>query len=493
MTKTVAIVGSGFASWGAAIALAGRDKIATKIFDIGLTKAEDEKSSTPVPNAKQYKGSFFTYGINDTRFPISLQSERICSSHAFGGHSTVFSGAILYPLDCELNDWPEESLPRAEDYSAILAKMPLLSKYDELDSIFKLTPGESDLSWDPAGSAGFSLSGMSRIAITENLSSRAGETRFDPFRICDQFEKMISAGTLRYMNECYVLQTERIDDHVDLSYLKNGIMCRESFDAVFIGAGCVNTTTIIDRSFGLSGVRHYSIRAPRSTIHAFFRFPWKTSIATRIRQRNELPEIFLEVYDSKIRYPRSHTQISTINKQIIEALGHRLPRLFRPFIRAFRRTMYFALSAHSDGNCDMALLRSSIANDETGEIKQEISITEYATERNPDLIMSVRRAVFEHWRTLRMIPIPFGDVLADYFRRNRLGGWHFGGSLPMRSEPTQDDECWPSGEVKGLEDVFILDSAAFPSIPSSTVALLSAAHGHRVARSWISRVQRGGN
>ena len=91
-----------------------------------------------------------------------------------------------------------------------------------------------------------------------------------------------------------------------------------------------------------------------------------------------------------------------------------------------------------------------------------------------------------------MIPIPFGDVLADYFRRNRLGGWHFGGSLPMRSEPTQDAECWPSGEVKGLEGVYILDSAAFPSIPASTVALLSAAHGHRVARSWTSRVQRGG-
>ena len=100
MIRNVAIVGSGFASWGAAVALVGGDHVSVKIFDIGLTQAEGDSASRPVPNAKQYKGSFFTYGINDSRYPISLKSERICSSHAFGGHSTVYSGAILYPLDC---------------------------------------------------------------------------------------------------------------------------------------------------------------------------------------------------------------------------------------------------------------------------------------------------------------------------------------------------------------------------------------------------------
>ena len=493
MIQNIAIVGSGFASWGAALALVGGDQVSVKVFDIGLTHPQDDSDSRSVPNAKQYKDSFFTYGVTDSHYPIDLESERICSSHAFGGHSTVYSGAILYPLDCELYDWPKESLPGAEDYSAVLAKMPLLFEHDELESVFRSIPKQSDLSWDPGESTGFSLSGMSRIAATENLSSPTAETALHLFCTRDECEKMISTGDIQYMNECYVLQTERMDDRVGLCYYKDGALLREAFDAVFIGAGCVNTTAIVDRSFGLPGVRHYSICAPRSTIHAFFRLPWKASVATRTRQRNDLPEIFLEVYDSKTRYPRSHTQLSAINKQIIEAIGNRLPGFLRPLIHAFRRTMYFALSAHSDGNRDMALLRSSTNSDATGEVTQKISITEHADERNPELVMSVRRAVFEHWRTLRMIPIPFGDVLADYFRRNRLGGWHFGGSLPMRSEPTQDAECWPSGEVKGLEGVYILDSAAFPSIPSSTVALLSAAHGHRVARSWTSRVQRGGD
>ena len=493
MNKTVAIVGSGFASWGSALALTGRDQVSVSIFDIGLTQAGDENRSRPIPNAKQYNGSFFPYGINDPSYPVNLKSERICSSHAFGGHSTVYSGAILYPLDCELKDWPKGSLPSAGDYSAILAKLPIIAEDDELENIFRLTPQQSNLSWDPAESGGFSLSGMSRIAATETFSSAVAEPRLHPFCIRDEWEKMISTGALRYMSECYVLQTEQMSDHVVLCYHKNGPILRETFDAVFIGAGCVNTTAIVDRSINLPGVRHYSIRAPRSTIHAFFRLPLKRNMATRIRQNNELPEIFLELYDSKVSYPRSHTQLSAINKQIVEAIGSRLPFLIRPLIlpliRVLRRTMYFALSAHSDGNWEMALLRSSTDNDGSGEIRQEIAISEHVAERNRELILSVRRAVFEHWRKLRMIPIPFGDVLADLFRRNRLGGWHFGGSLPMRSEPTEAAECWPSGEVKGLDGVFIVDSAAFPSIPASTVALLSAAHGHRVARDWISRAQ----
>jgi hypothetical protein len=489
LIRNVAIVGSGFASWGAAVALVGGDQLSVTIFDIGLTQAKNNSANKPVPNAKPYRGSFFTYGINDSNYPIILESERLCSSHALGGHSTVYSGAILYPLDCELSDWPEESRPRVGDYSTILAKMSLLSEHDELESIFTLTPKQSDLSWDPAESAGFSLSGMSRIAAIDHLSSVASETPLQLFCTRDECNKMISSDGLRYMTGCYVLETERMDDRVGLCYYKKGEILRESFDAVFIGAGCVNTTAIVDRSLGLSGVRYYSIRAPQTTIHAFFRLPWKLDAATRIRQKNDLPEIFLEVYDHETSYPRSHTQLSTINKQIIETMGNRLPNLFLPLIRALRRTIYFALSAHSDGNREMALLGSSIDNDATGETIQKVTITEYETGRNPGLVQSVRRAVRKQWRTLRMIPIPFGHVLAEYFRRNRLGWWHFGGSLPMRSEPTQDAECWPSGEVKGLEGVFILDSAAFPSIPSSTVALLSAAHGHRVARSWASRLQ----
>ena len=87
-----------------------------------------------------------------------------------------------------------------------------------------------------------------------------------------------------------------------------------------------------------------------------------------------------------------------------------------------------------------------------------------------------------------MIPFPLGERLAEFFRGNRLGGWHFGGTLPMRGQPRRDTECRTTGEVRGLPGVFVLDSAAFPTIPASTLALLTMAHGHRVARLWKSQL-----
>jgi choline dehydrogenase-like flavoprotein len=94
--------------------------------------------------------------------------------------------------------------------------------------------------------------------------------------------------------------------------------------------------------------------------------------------------------------------------------------------------------------------------------------------------------VRENWGRLRMLSFPFGGQFADFFRGNKLGGWHFGGTLPMSDSP-EIGQCKPSGEVFGLDGTFIIDSAAFPEIPGSTVALLISAHAHRVASSWINK------
>jgi choline dehydrogenase-like flavoprotein len=101
------------------------------------------------------------------------------------------------------------------------------------------------------------------------------------------------------------------------------------------------------------------------------------------------------------------------------------------------------------------------------------------------LAKAVKKGILKNWKVLRMIPIPFGEALSDFFKGNRLGGWHFGGTLPMVDAPSLPKECNSEGMVSGLKGVYVVDSAAFPSLPSSTVALLIAAHGHRVARDWV--------
>jgi choline dehydrogenase-like flavoprotein len=60
----------------------------------------------------------------------------------------------------------------------------------------------------------------------------------------------------------------------------------------------------------------------------------------------------------------------------------------------------------------------------------------------------------------------------------------------MVSNPQKPSQCHPNGEVAGLKDVFVIDAASFPSVPASTVALLTMANAYRIAKTSIhSKVQ----
>lgn len=483
MTRHVAIVGSGFAAWGAALALVQHDDIRISLFDIGLTAAASTAAHRPVPNAKMSDGSYYGYGVNDPDYPVQLDSLRISSSHAFGGYSTVYSGAVLYPKNQDLSGWPESSLPQAEDYAAVVSKIPILHEPDGLDTVFPWPPDSQAISArESAGTK--SVAGLSRIAVSQ-APNEINENPLRVFSVRDQFSMMIQSGQISYSAGCYVSHASSRDGRVELFYFVNGTMESSSFDAVFLGAGCVNSTAIVDRSVHPPGTREYRIRAPQLAIHAFFRIPWLEKKASTFRRQNGLPEYFLELRSPSAGNGWSHTQLSCVNDQIIDAVCKRLPRFLHPAVRWSRRLVYFALSLKATDGYEMARLRSTTAADDS---RQSVCVTEHPSAPEPRLVNAVRLATLRHWRFLRMVPIPFGERLAQLFRGNRLGGWHFGGTLPMRDHPVEPTECWPTGELQGLAGVYVLDSAAFPSIPGSTVALLSMAHGHRVARGWISRI-----
>ena len=86
---------------------------------------------------------------------------------------------------------------------------------------------------------------------------------------------------------------------------------------------------------------------------------------------------------------------------------------------------------------------------------------------------------------LRLIPIPFSTILGNFLNGNKFGGWHFGSTLPMVTSPHKKTQCFPSGEVYGLKNVYVIDSSTFPSIPGSTVALLTMTNAYRVANESI--------
>ena len=478
--KKIAIIGTGFASYGAMTCLQDNDDLEIHVFDIGLTSRGPTQTNFPVPNGKTCQGSYFCYGINDPKWSVKLISERLCSSHALGGHSTVYSGSVFYPKDHDLTNWPEAGRPRAADYEAVIRSMKIVHGDDELGSQFPLIPTQEDLSSHPPDSDS-AVIGLSRLAVDPSI--KKGTDLGRPFQTGTLFAELDRNGKIAYQANCYVLRICQLEQGVKIVYQRGHGKTEFSntYDTVFLGAGCINTTGIIDRSLYGEGTREYHLQSTTLDIFAFARLSIRPIKRSLSRNMADLPEFFIEVNGPLTQGAWSHTQLSAINDQIIVAICSLTPRIIHPLIRLTRRLIYFGLcTTHS--RAERAI---SIRCITTGEESYTMLIDEPPGATAPrSVVRLINEVVFKHWKELRMIPFLGGRALANYFRGNKLGGWHVGGSIPMTEQDSDCPFCLPSGEVNGLRGVYVLDSASFPSIPASTIALLSAANGHRVARLW---------
>ena len=479
----VAVVGTGFAGFGAVSALIKKPEIEVHVFDIGLIDKHPNQKDLNVPNAKTYKGSFFSYGVNDDRWCVKLKSKRICSSHALGGHSTVYSGAILYPKAEDLAEWPEETRPLASDYKSVLQRMDILHEPDDLDSEFPIYPEESNLSGAMEPVTSSACLGLSRVALTKSETDRNKSRSI--FKTADFFESLFREKKIIYKSGCYLIKVSKHAGKLRLQFevAPGQLEWVEGFDAVFLGAGCVNTTGVVDRSIYGLGTRRYELKSAGVSIAAFVRVKTTLDSGHAKRRQLNLPEFFLEINSAQTRHTWSHTQITAINEQIISAIGSKIPFFRDGVADFFRNLFYFSLTCvHSRHSNTIPLSCRTLAENDF-----LISIQEpNAFEGMEDFRKALYSGVRKHWRRLRLLPLPFGRQFADFFRGNKLGGWHFGGTLPM-SESPEIGSCKPNGEVFGLDATFVIDSAAFPEIPGSTVALLISAHAHRVASGWMNK------
>jgi choline dehydrogenase-like flavoprotein len=481
-SRKIALIGTGFASYGAMRCFQDEESLLIDVFDIGLTSRQPSQTDLPVPNGKTCQGSYFCYGINDPRWNVRLISERLCSSHALGGHSTVYSGSVLYPKVHDLADWPEVGRPGATDYDAVLRSMTVLQEQDELAPLFPPVPSEADLQ-DPRPDGEIAVLGLSRLAIEP---PPGGEGTCRPFQTGSLFAELHRQGKITYRAGCYVVRLRRLDQGVEVVYQRedDDEESNEPYDAVFLGAGCINTTGIVDRSLFGEGTRDYHLGSTTLQILAFARLSLRPIARSLSRNSADLPEFFIEVNGRPTRGTWSHTQLSAINDQIIGAICLATPKILHPVIRLARRLVYFGLCTTHSHAAETIRIRCTTEEAPDGR-RHTMRIEEPPGTAAPrGVARLLKAAVLRHWKELRMVPIPGGGALADHFRGNKLGGWHVGGSIPMSDRGTDHPSCLPSGEVHGLRGVFVLDSAAFPSIPASTIALLSAANGHRVARLW---------
>ncbi len=479
-TKKILLIGTGLASYGACIALLEKKNIIIDVVDIGLKEAYKNQPNIYVPNAKDKNGSYFAYGINDNRWSLNIQSDRICSSHAYGGFSQAYSGSILKPKEKDMKDWPEKSLPNIESYKKILSTLDINQKFDELDLGFPINPSGDDNKLKKN-----SYLGMSRIAIS-NIDRKADV----PFLSSIEFDKWSKENLINLKRECFVssIQEHKKKLHVTIETIDGTII--KEYDHVYLGAGCINTTAIVDRSLYGFGSRNYIIKSAPFLLQLCLKLKLKKyrktqPNKTRLKDDYGLCKYFLEVKSKSTKGYWSHTQIGYLNKIIIQKAKNMLPKKLQSIVDLLKGFFRFSITVfHSELGEDI-LITSKVTNREGTKTKQYIKVNEKSFSCNWKLSLAIKKEILKRFKNLSLIPIPFSQMIGSIGRGNKLGGWHFGGTLPMKVKPVKSCECKENGELVGINKLFIIDSSSFPSIPGSTVALLTMANSYYITRKSI--------
>lgn len=483
--RRIAVVGSGHAALGACFVFTKFPDLQIDVIDIGLTSPYPNQPDKPVFNSKSCQGSYFPYGLNDLRWPVALESQRICSSHAYGGFSNVYSGAVLAPRAEDMVYWPMESIPLPRDYKYVLNEVGVIGASDLLELWSPLVPPvagkvrgyEKDVQAE-------AILGFSRIAVP------LGDVGLQvmPFNTASAFDGYRKLRQINYTSSTYVHSLIKTPNGVQVFATKGGaIALHGEYDAVFLAAGCVNTTGIAHRSCRSGLERQYQIHSATGLIQGFVGKGPESSPELELRRRNNLPELFLEARNSDFSGLWSHTQISAVNRHVLETVAQRLPSMMVKQFNRISEKFYIALTnVHSILQTPSVLICSSVGSSKTPILRDELRIEEVIPTSDIKWRQAVRTAMCKNAEQLNMSYIPSSDWLGNILRGNKLGGWHFGGTLAM-SENDHDTNltCTPQGELRCLPGVFVVDSAAFPSIPGTTVALLTMAHASKIARHWV--------
>ncbi|KGG12076.1 MULTISPECIES: GMC oxidoreductase [Prochlorococcus] len=480
--KKVLVIGTGLASYGTCLGLLEKDYLQVDVIDIGLTKPYLNQKNISVPNSKDINGSFFPYGINDKRWSSELHSERMCSSHAYGGYSKAYSGSILQPKNEDLKDWPLEALPKAKHYSHILSTLQIDQKFDELNTIFPLNPNEKCTRLPKK-----SYLGYSRIAKTYK-KDKQGRINIYPFDCSEIFNEWIDKGKIKYYNNRKVISLkENKNKNIIVEIEKaNGNEYLE-YEYVFLAAGCINTTAIVDISLYGAGKRNYTIKSAPFLLQLHFKLANPLSIINWRKLKSSqnsdyaLCKYFLEINNKYTGGYWSHTQIGDLNRIIIDKLKSKLPKFLWNITNLIKIFFQFSISVfHSSQGIDSKLI-TEVKHVHESKLIQSIKIIEPEYTCNLGQVIAVKCGVFSNFKKLLMLPIPFSMVLGNIARGNKLGGWHYGATLPFSKTNNSKGFCKVTGQLNGIQHVFVTDASTFPSIPGSSVALLTMTNAYRIA------------
>ena len=468
-----------------------------KVMDV--LRANPTLATGGIPK-KFYFGSDFVYAADRPYAPLDVTGTSAVPTNAQGGYSTVWGAALLPTADCDLTGWPLTRKDLAPYYADILAEMPLCAGDDPLLTefpLFKEHPGNLDPGiqgnrlLDDLLRAGSTLArrgtlfGRPRLAVhvtdagAESLGCvycglcLSGCPRGSIYSTVPQLESLVRRGAINYLPGVHVEHVAERDDQTIVSFTRTatGERIEQAYDAVFVGAGPINTTRILLASRNMLDQPVTLLESQKFLIPVLR----LNDSPGALEDRNvTLASAFLETKIPDISDHWIHVQLSAVNEMVLRSLGMDSER---PSLRklmlgpALRRLMVAWCGLHSDHSSRLVLtLRSGMRNG-----RHELAIHGELSAAAKQISKRVAKSLFSlgwSFRSAFLFPlIRFSDPGT---------GTHCGGAFPMSLAPRGELESDLFGRPFGWTRIFAIDSTIFPSIPGTTIALTVMANARRI-------------
>ncbi len=520
---TVGIVGSGHTAIAVAKVLVRRG-VRPIILDVGETldadrqavvtrmsaqrktewSAEDLAVITHNPTVSQRKvlrlafGSEYPYAGTRPNAPLDVVEDGPSPSMARGGYSTIWGAAMLPAAPCDLQAWPFPARDLDPYYELVLRDLPFSATNDALARQFplhrhdaqplapspivqsflrtldrsKFLRGRNDVAYGQARIAVRAQDGPDGRGCVYCGRCLSGCVYGSIYSAEQDLQKMIRAGEVDYRSGRTVIEFSERGNEVEVLCETSGGHERVVVNRLFVAAGALNSTRLV-----LESKRLYDRPAVLKTTQGFVvpmvnvrgaPFEWPNA--------NTLSGAFFEFKHPSISDNWIHSQISPANELILAKLGYQANNRLFDNVRklALRRLLIALCSFHSD-LAGSYLLR---LNPGAASKRSVLSVTTQPSMHFANIMKKGSRRLTRLLSMVGVVPVtPFvhGDP-------SKPIGWHFGGTLPMTKAPSDEMHTDLLGRPKGWQQIHIVDSSVFPSVPATTVALLAMANASRIAQ-----------
>ena len=472
--------------------LAGTTPSAWTAGDLSTLKGKMNASAKGIPR-KLVFGSDFPYRETEKNIPWQNHGTGILPSLALGGLSNVWGSAMLPHRDEDIADWPVKSADLEKHYRAVTEFTGLAAQHDDLEELFPLhceKPGTLQSSRqanlllgnlkrhrDKLRGRGWHF-GRSRVAIRAADGAKGIGCVHCGFCMCgcpygciynsaDTVRELRAEKNFTYQPDVIVTKLRENSEKVFIEGFHRATRAPLSFEAdrVYLAAGMVSTAQILLRS---QSAYDQPLQLRDSQ---FFLFPLLLARRTRDVQTEALytlSQIFIELNNPQISRRSVHLQIYSYSDIIGQAIRKTLGPL-KMFTRQLEERMIIVQGfLHSDESATIAM---TLKRD--GE-KDFLQLDAQQNPKTRRVVKKVLRELLSQTRRLGGIIVPPMLQMAK-----PGGGWHSGGSIPMRENPAKfESDCL--GRPHGWSRVHAVDSSVLPSIPATTITFSVMANAHRI-------------